>query len=69
MNTKSKGIKKRKSEVEEGIEEKNIKGPTQHMSPKPEDRDKIRYWPNRLTKKSNVNTQNANNGFKNVHIN
>ncbi len=26
MNTKSKGNKKRKSEVEEGLEEKNIKG-------------------------------------------
>ncbi len=34
------------------------------MPPKAEDQDKIRHWPNRLTKESNVNTQNANNCFK-----
>lgn len=46
MNTKSKENKKRKSEVEEGLEEKKHKGPTQHMPPKPVRQDEIGHWPN-----------------------
>ncbi len=57
MNTKSKSNRKRKSEVEEGIEEKKHRGPTQHMPPKPEERDKTMHWTNRLIKESNVNTK------------